>query len=793
MEEKRRRELEGDDANMTAEEKKKRDERDSMIAEELKQIVMQADLSSVLEEGAFEGVLDSSEGYNMFDDIMNKFVDRNAFSRQAKFSGGHDGNRRKSSIFREGHLGMDTTEYEKIKMRIETYGKEEKVVEKEEETDSDEYEDKFDVYSDDITREAVVEKAVVEEAVVEKAVVEKAVVEEAVVEEAVVEEAVVEEAVVEEAVVEEAVVEEKSIESMTSTERRTERKRELTVQDEMFKEEIRTKEAREEERRLEIKKEEEKQLQIREEQQKVYKEAIEKKKKVLAEKAKKKQEAEAKFAKKQEEMLENAVEAEKKAYERRERKRLEKKRRNRPMKGHLMVFGKECDTGPDRPPHHRTDGYEDLMLRMRPEVEGGWVEGGEGSGGEKKLDWMDNKRKVTMNTVKQNVINNLMAKKKERQMKKQILVLTTDNEDEALKSKSWFKGDSHLCWSSGDGSCLPKSSEGYKTLNDLTWNFGGSGSGTPGAMSGSNTKTRIARSESRGFFAGRPVTPTILHSAGRKPPHILETDSYEMGSSSDEELRSSRPQTAPARVKVEPISKNQESQHDTILIHGDTEITQKAVEQTMTTTNRLKVATVLNPFETGTFKDFEKITPKTNLGLLPTKKSGKKQRTKSCGTVRRKRDTLFSSQQLSDMTCWSPQMVKQINRIFSPVKTNAMSRARSAGIARGVRTVGEGFNGGVHSRPSTSGAHGSRGNRIGSRPSTSPGHFQDSSASRSLLKDNEGTLVGGITGMGGSIHSSEVSQMESTGDNSSTFGPIMTAHDKLQDGIENIGDYLGSM
>ena len=61
--------------------------------------------------------LDLTSGGNMFDNIMNKFVDRNAFSRQAKFAGGHDTKRRRSSIMRDAHMGNDATEDERVRRK----------------------------------------------------------------------------------------------------------------------------------------------------------------------------------------------------------------------------------------------------------------------------------------------------------------------------------------------------------------------------------------------------------------------------------------------------------------------------------------------------------------------------------------------------------------------------------------------------------------------------------------------------------------------------------------------------
>jgi len=301
-------------------------ERESMMEEELHAGMVQAQLAMIFEDSGIadpDGVL--AGGGNMFDDIMNKFVDRNAFSRQAKFAGGADGNRRRSSIFREGHLGMDATEYEKIRMKLEAiaaatnsplnFGEKRELLGKvspsnNDDTDSDEYDDAFEVKRDDVSELG------------------------------------------------RSVKEEGSVTSMTSGERREERVREVAEETGMFEKEVLSKEVEQERRVVEEAKIEEMQQEIRKIQQEAYQEAIERKHKEVEEKRKKIIEAEEKMVKNHEQSLEDAVEKEKRAYERRERKKLEKKRRKRPMKGHIMVFGQEVKNkgGRERLPHREIDG-----------------------------------------------------------------------------------------------------------------------------------------------------------------------------------------------------------------------------------------------------------------------------------------------------------------------------------------------------------------------------------------------------------------------------------------------------
>jgi len=381
------------------------------------------------------------------------------------------------------------------------------------------------------------------------------------------------------------------------------------------------------------------------------------------------------------------------------------------------------------------------MERMRPEEDE--------ADGNITPEWMDNKKKLNLNTTCQKVIDKLASTAAEKNRKKEVpFVLKPSNEKEALKSRSWFKGDSHLCWSSSDTSALKlDKSGGFKTLNDLTWNFGGSGVGSPGQTSdgGGNGKgkTSPTKLERRGFFAGRPVTPTVLHSAGRKTPHVndrLFGATTPDAGSSDEEIRgNSRPKTAPqVRTRVVASSTKSSNQEEEQLVTSTQQLILEAKQE--------KSATILTPFSTETFKDFEKITPKSTLGLLERQNDHRRPASATVNRVRvrtsptKGASALFTSQQLSDRKCWSPKMTKQMSNIFSPPK---------ATVGLGSASPQQALPRSPSRSPTKMGA--------GNRPRTSPGHR--ASPGFPKLKSPGGSVVSG-------------SDMDSIGDNSSTFGPF---------------------
>ena len=83
------------------------------------------------------------------------------------------------------------------------------------------------------------------------------------------------------------------------------------------------------------------------------------------------------------------------------------------MKGHIMVFGKSTDTGPDRPLHHAIDGMQDLLLRM---------DSRNGNGNGNGNDVADAK-KNELNKRGQARIDRLAQAKSEKGKKKEICVM----------------------------------------------------------------------------------------------------------------------------------------------------------------------------------------------------------------------------------------------------------------------------------------------------------------------------------------------------------------------------------